>query len=806
MASLPCFSNAPNDFHEGSYLSAIDGFKSELQNSVPNSKEHGELLFNIGSSAYELGDFAKAESYFRQAVLVYEKSCGIATIETSIAKEGLVATLLEEGNLLEAKELLQSIYQVRLNLLYDGHPQLVRLHSLSASIAWELGNPKEARDKYIEALAGIRKIYGNIHPQNASTVQCLGNLYLEIENDWIAEIMHRQARLIISSLYNETHPLLLAPNNSIGAIRVSCNQIAGAKQAYNQAHEIIKTCDQSGSISQIEAMRTYSGLGQIELSEGNISESIELLRNAVSCYNLAWLSTGRESVKATFLDPPHTILANALLTDNKPVEAWQTLEHMRGQVLQLHKLESELDSETRLSITTLRKKLLLLENKMSLGDSSGEIFASWTEHNSELTDLLNHTIGKLMLDSSVDIASVQNNLEPGDAVIGWLDAPLIAEKYSRYVYVIKSEGEIQWRQLTDKNNDRKTIEQFIKSTHSPLPFAQTWESNSQNIWANRFAPAEDLLQNVTRLYAVCSNTMAGVPLDAIAISDDQFLVDKMCIITTPSATLIAQGSKENREPLRDGLLIVADPPYNENQEEEFSIASASDIIPVNAIFRSALSGDKNALGQLPRLFNSRTEALQIAKLFENSELMLGRSASEANLATLSDNHSLEKWRVIHLATHALVNNYSPDRSALVLSQLDLPESFSSKQFSCDDGLMSAREIRMGWDIDADLVVLSACETGLGMATQSDGFLGLTNAFLIAGADNLITSLWKVNDKATQQLMVSFYKRMSEANTFAPAECLMLAKQDLRNFRTESGRRPYNSPSIWASFVLVGGAQ
>jgi len=801
MASMPCLSDAPADFHDGSYLSAIKGFESELHNATAHSKESGELLFNIASSAYALGNLAKAENYFRQSVFSMQKACGDSSLEVSIAQEGLVATLLEQGNLIDADNLLQTLYATRSKLLTDNHPQLVRLKTLLASISWEMGDKEKAATEFYEALFGIRKIYGNIHPHNASTAQCIGNMFLETENDWIAEIMHRQAKLILSTLHSEDHPILLSSLNNIGAINIDINQLPDSRTSFELALSIIEQHKESGSISPIEEMRTLTGLGRINFAEGNIPQAISLLEKAIDCYFMAWITTGSESVKATFLTPPHSTLAAVLLADNRPLEAWQVIEQMRGQVIQLSKFEAELSAPVQESISMLRHKLINLENKMSSNDSNDTVFAKWTEYNSALTNLLNHTTAKMLMNCNIDLSAVQKNLKHNDALIGWLDAPLSGNKHTRFVYVIKSTGTIEWRELPDQQNNRALVNQFIQSIHSPLPFSDSWTTLSDQIWEKRFAPAADLLTDVTRLYAVCSNTMAGIPLDAVRSSNGKFLVDQMCIITTPSASLISGKKTDKSEPLRSDILLIADPAFNENYKADFEV-TANNVMPNESVIRSALARNAASLAQLPRLYNSRTEATQIAELFENSKLMLGADASENSLTNLT----LDRWRVIHLATHALVDSHSPDRSALVLSQLDLQKNSAKNNYSNYDGLMSAREIRMSWSLDSDLVVLSACETGLGKQTESDGFLGLTNAFLSVGAKNLVTSLWKVNDKATQKLMVSFYEKMAESNSFNPAQCLMLSKQDLRNFRTENGRRPYDCPSIWASFVLVGGAQ
>ena len=159
--------------------------------------------------------------------------------------------------------------------------------------------------------------------------------------------------------------------------------------------------------------------------------------------------------------------------------------------------------------------------------------------------------------------------------------------------------------------------------------------------------------------------------------------------------------------------------------------------------------------------------------------------------------------IIHLATHALVDCRAPDRSALILAE------GASAPTAAADGLLTAREVRLGWDLDADLVTLSACETGLGRQTFDDGMLSMADAFLAAGTRNVVSSLWKVEDRATAQLMAYFYAELAQGSAdglAAPVPtALGAAQRRLRAFTTAGGTQPWRDPWAWGAFVTYGGA-
>jgi CHAT domain-containing protein len=222
-------------------------------------------------------------------------------------------------------------------------------------------------------------------------------------------------------------------------------------------------------------------------------------------------------------------------------------------------------------------------------------------------------------------------------------------------------------------------------------------------------------------------------------------------------------------------------------------------------------------------------------LFPHSEKLLGSHASEQNLEQLATAGQLSTFRFIHIATHGVLNHDIPMRSALILSQDALPDATAQVLAGKPlyDGRLTAERILRTWKLQADLVTLSACETGLGKLSGGEGHLGFAQALFVAGAQSLVLSLWKVHDTATALLMTRFYQNLlgTRPGLDAPmpkAQALHEAKHWLKNLSAEEVGRlteqlpnptraaeqgadlptpgvvhPYEHPFYWAAFILIG---
>ncbi len=266
---------------------------------------------------------------------------------------------------------------------------------------------------------------------------------------------------------------------------------------------------------------------------------------------------------------------------------------------------------------------------------------------------------------------------------------------------------------------------------------------------------------------------------------------------------------------------------------------------INKVLMTARGGGED-FDPLP---GTRYEVEALAQLFKSDDrptrILLGAEASEPELVRLAAAGELGTFGFIHLATHGVIDEAIPQRSAVILTQTGLPDPLEQvlDQKPAFDGRLSVREIQRGWDLKAELVTLSACETALGRDAGGEGFVGFAQALMMSGTRSVCLSLWKVDDTATALLMQRFYanllgRRAGLAGPLPKAEALREAKAWLRGLRRAEvltltaelsggvargkdakarqpakpstavpsggdGDRPYKSPHYWAAFVLAG---
>jgi CHAT domain-containing protein len=230
--------------------------------------------------------------------------------------------------------------------------------------------------------------------------------------------------------------------------------------------------------------------------------------------------------------------------------------------------------------------------------------------------------------------------------------------------------------------------------------------------------------------------------------------------------MLMDGKKKEARDL--SLLAIGDPVFGEEEEEAEEPSDGG--------------GPRGGLDPLPF---TREEVETISQFFDPSRVtvLLGQDARESRL---TEPGFLADYDIIHFATHGLIDERRPERSKLALSFPKDPT---------EDGYLQASEIYR-LDLGADLVVLSACETGLGRMVRGEGVLGLPRAFFYAGASSVVVSLWSVSDRSTSQLMAAFYQRMTSRRE-SPARALAGAKADLR----KGGE--FTHPFYWSPFVLMG---
>jgi CHAT domain-containing protein len=300
-----------------------------------------------------------------------------------------------------------------------------------------------------------------------------------------------------------------------------------------------------------------------------------------------------------------------------------------------------------------------------------------------------------------------------------------------------------------------------------------------------------------RLLIVADGALQYLPFGALPVPDPKAptsprlefvstpLMVEHEVVHLPSASALAALRRElaGRQPASKAVAVLADPVFSADDArvKPGGKAQAGEGRP------SDLTRAVNDVrGELGRLLMTRDEAEAILSV---TPLNGGLAALDfrANRATATGDE-LSNYRIVHFATHGLLNSEHPELSGLALSLVD-------EQGRPQDGFLRLHEI-FNLRLPAELVVLSACRTGLGKEVKGEGLVGLTRGFMYAGAARVVASLWRVDDAATAELMKRFYRRMLQ-DGMRPAAALRAAQ-------IEMWKKPqWQSPFYWGGFVLQG---
>ncbi|MEP6924762.1 MAG: CHAT domain-containing protein, partial [Pyrinomonadaceae bacterium] len=264
------------------------------------------------------------------------------------------------------------------------------------------------------------------------------------------------------------------------------------------------------------------------------------------------------------------------------------------------------------------------------------------------------------------------------------------------------------------------------------------------------------------------------------------------IVSLASVSALAVQRRElvNRKPAPQALAVIADPVFEAN-DVRIETVKNQEVVKVDqpqaeAANTRRLEYDTETKFAITRLPFTRQEADQILAQIP-ALTNLEATDFKANHAMVLSG-ALSNYRYIHFATHGYLDTERPGLSAIVLSMVD-------EQGQPQDGFLRAHEI-YNLNLPAELVVLSACQTGLGKEIKGEGLIGLTRGFMYAGAKRVVVSLWSVNDKATADLMEKFYRGMLKDNE-RPAAALRAAQIEMWK------QKQWQSPYYWSAFVIQG---
>jgi CHAT domain-containing protein/Tfp pilus assembly protein PilF len=772
----------------------------------------GDALSNIGKIYSDLADWQKALEFYGQALPVFQSSPNLKPSQARTLNNIGIA-YSRAGEQEKALEYLQQA----LPLHHYGGDKNAEIYTLNniGRVYRLLGDYPKARTYFSQAQV-VQKETGN-RGLLADTLDQTGLSYLEEGHPEKAVEFFVQALEIQRSAANPRREGLVLTH--LGQVYHRLGQPEKAFDHFTRALSIMQdTGDLSITAQALEGLaRVEAGRGKLDDARKHIEESLALIETVrTRASNLQLRSSYRASVENAYEFYIDVLMRQHAKdpSQGRDAEALQASERGRARNLLDQLVESRVNIrqgvdpallEREQELTQLLNAKAQREIQLKASKGKAEDLAKLRKEISSLEDEFQQVqaairqkspeYSELTQPHPLGLKEIQQQLD-GDTLL--LEYSLGNER--SYLWVIAQDSMKSY--VLPKQEEIRTVAQQAYQSLTARSVVKSLETRAQR--NARIAEADKQFQQAAadlsrmilapaaaelgskRLVIVADDALQYVPFAGLPVSN-QPLILRHEVVSLPSASAFAvqRQNLANREPAPKTLAVIADPVFSTGDPR---LKAHAELVAQN-VTRSLEHTPATAIGgqlSIPRLPFTRSEADQIlAVVRAGSNLKALDFRANRAIATSGE---LGKYRYVHFATHGYLDTTRAGLSAIVLSLFD-------EQGNPQDGFLRTHDI-YNLKLPAELVVLSACETGLGKDVRGEGLEGLTRGFMYAGARRVVVSLWNVNDKATASLMQRLYAGMLRSDK-TPAAALRAAQIEM--LRTGQWQSPY----YWAAFVIQG---
>lgn len=743
------------------YVKAKDIQKNKLGENHPN------IAFTLSSMAIlyqKMGRNEQAESMFSQANEIRRLSYGESHPSYGISLRNLAALYIDQGKLDKAKPMIITAIEIHKSKLGEDHPTYALSLASLARVNRLDGNYKEADSLYLVSLNIFKNKYGDKHPFYATNLNTLGLLRLTMGNNDMAEPLIQDALTIRKQELGENHPDYI---HSLAVIARYHHLVDEDKEA---AELFLKT--EKSILNYLENM--FNVLGEKERDQffTTVSNFFNTFKNFTieeaptfpelvgEMYNL------QLATKSILLNTSNKVKKRILESNDR------TLIDLYDEVQSLKQMIGRNDN---LPFSQVKIDLDSLNEMLSEKDKELSEFASYyAEEKKHYTwREVQATLQKG--EAAIEIIRINKiNWQKGNSTDSVVYAALIITSKTK-----------NYPELLELKNGNELEAKELKYYKNTIKF----KSENKNSYNAYWSPLKKYLKGINTIYFSPDGVYNSINLKTLFNPENKkYLMQESNVIMVTSTKELL-GPKLPIMPLNYAIM-VGNPNFGNatsTLDTRRGVSYTLDSISRSGI--SPLPGTKVEIDELSNLFKQKGWRQDIWTQLEATEEKL---------------KNMRKPKVLHIATHGFFepnsdkNNYRNNplhRSGLLLSGAEnaFQEDDVYIESGQEDGILTAFEA-MNLNIEnTELVVLSACETGLGEVRNGEGVYGLQRALKVAGARTILISLWKVNDQTTQELMVSFYENwlggMSKREAFGTAQTKLKAK--------------YPEPYYWGAFVMVG---
>ncbi len=776
----------------------------------------GNALSNIGKIYNDLADWQTALEYYQQALSVFQSLKLVQNQAITINNIGIAYS--QSGEQEKALDYLQQGLPL-LRSVKNKNSEAYNLLNIGR-VYRRMGQYDKALEYYSQAQA-IQRETGN-RAQSGETLDEIGVAYAADGQFEKALDYHRQSLEIQRATGNIRREALVLTN--LGQAYNALNQPDKALEQFRSAVTVFENIgDLASAAVALEGIaRAEQKRGKLKDAQGYIETSLNLRETVRSRSGSLEL---RASYRAT-IERAYEFYIDLLMQQHAKnpgqgfdAQALKASERGRARSLLEQLSEARIDIREGVDPALIQREAddarvlnakaqRVMQLKARRG--SDEEIATLNRELRVLEDDYQQVQAAIRKSSPqysaltqpqpLDLKGIQQQLDPDTVLLQYA----LGEERS-YVWAVTQNGlesyvlpkradvEAIAREVYDSLVARSVIKSLETAAQRRTRIAQSdknFEQAAARLSELILSPASAQLTH-KRLVVIADGALQYVPFAALTVSTGPYrpLVFDHELVSLPSASALAvqRQNLKDRPVAPKSVAVVADPVFSSNDARlRNGTAAPAANEPAATRIIEHLQGTAKGPLSIPRLPYTRSEADQILAVvpagasFKALDFNANRS-----LATSGE---LSKYRYVHFATHGYLDTSRANLSAIVLSLYD-------EKGKPQDGFLRAHDI-YNLKLPAELVVLSACETGLGKDVTGEGLEGLTRAFMYAGARRVIVSLWNVNDKATAALMQRLYAGMLR-NGKTPAAALRAAQIEM--LRT----RQWQSPYFWAPFVMQG---
>lgn len=764
-----------------------------LVRSTGNRASEGNLLNNIGRAYSVLGNHQKALDYLEQALPV--------RVETG-DRLGRAITLnnlgLERGSLGEP-ERARSYHEQALQLYRDENDVRGVSNGLN-NLGLDYHALREfdrARSYFQQALA-LDRTTGDVRLE-ANHLHNIGATYAE-ERRWTEARDYFSRSLPLRRKAGDTFGEAVTLGR-LGATYVETGDTEPALAALTEALRI----SESLGDGQSRALALYQ-LARIDRAAHRLSEALEKAERLVNWFDSVRSLVPGPDLRASYFATvrfSYELLIDTLLdlhwtqpTAGFDVRAFEVSERARARSMLDSLIESHVDlhegGDTALLERERTVRSLLagsIERRIRTAASSPGR-SGLARQDAEI-DRLTQDLDAIRTELRLSNPQVAALTQPRSLTLADIRAQVLDDDSVLFEYSLGPSHSALWIAtrstfLVVELPPREALEALARRAYDEFSSLGSPRGGAILALSRALVPLDVPAFADKRLLIVADGALQYMPFGALSTASGRPLALSHEVVSLPSASTLAVLRREAaaRPPSSEQVAVIADPVFDATDPRVLKVTPAYGS-SVAAEPAPGLAGDRH-LASFDRLVSSRQEAKTIAALADGPGSVIALDFDASRDLVLSGR--LEPFRVVHFATHGILDSARPELSGLVLSLVDPRGRHVS-------GFLQLTDI-YNLKLRADLVVLSACRTALGKDIRGEGLIGMTRAFMYAGTPRVIASLWEVPNRATTELMKRFYNHFL-VDRLSPAAALQAAQIEIQSIPR------WSAPFFWAGFVLQG---